>query len=113
MAKAEIKFGELGGGGEDSKCILTNTSGTATYIDSDYVTQIDYIAHSKGNNWYHLFVHCGLYTLPFYVAFGLSWHLAVIFAVHFIVDMLKARYEKINYLTDQVFHYLTSLVYLV
>ena len=28
-----------GGGGEDSKCILTNASGTAVYIDSDYVTQ--------------------------------------------------------------------------
>ena len=83
------------------------------HLMGDYVLQIDYIAHSKGNNWYHLFVHCGLYTLPFYVVFGLSWHLVVIFAVHFIVDVLKARYKKINYLTDQVFHYLTSLVYLV
>lgn len=83
------------------------------HLMGDFVLQIDYIAQSKGNNWYHLFVHCGLYILPFYVAFGYSWHLLVIFTTHFIVDMLKARYKKINYLTDQVLHYLTMLIYFV
>lgn len=83
------------------------------HLLGDYVLQIDYIAHSKGNNWYHLFVHCALYTLPFYIAFSYSWHLAVIFITHFFVDMLKARYKKINYVTDQVLHYLTSLIYFI
>ena len=30
------------------------------HLIGDYVLQIDFIAKSKGDNWYHLFVHCAL-----------------------------------------------------
>ena len=42
------------------------------HLVGDYVLQNDFIAKTKGTNWYHLFVHCTLYILPFYVAFGLT-----------------------------------------
>ena len=77
----------------------------------DYVLQNDFIAKNKGSNWYHLFVHCALYCLPFYLAFGLTWQLGVVFLTHCIIDPLKARYQKISYVTDQILHYFVSLVY--
>lgn len=82
------------------------------HLVGDYVLQSDFIAKSKGSNWYHLFVHCVLYILPFYVTFGLTWQLGFIFVTHMIIDPLKARYNKINYVTDQVLHYIVTLVYL-
>ena len=36
------------------------------HLVGDYVLQNDFIAKNKGSNWYHLFVHCALYCLPFY-----------------------------------------------
>ena len=83
------------------------------HLVGDYILQSNFIATTKGSNWYHLFVHCVLYSLPFFLAFGLTWQLPVIFVTHMIVDPLKARYEKINYLTDQIIHYLTLFVYFV
>lgn len=83
------------------------------HLLGDYPLQIDYIAQTKGKNWYHLLVHCSLYCLPFYWFFGLNWQLLVIFISHVIVDALKARYKKINYLTDQILHYAVMIVYLV
>ena len=83
------------------------------HLIGDYVLQIDFIAKTKGENWYHLFVHCTLYIVPFYICFGFVWQLAIIFIAHLIIDPLKARYNKINYWQDQVLHYLTSLLYLI
>lgn len=83
------------------------------HLLGDYVLQIDFIAKTKGENWYHMLVHCALYVLPFIIVFGLSWAVAVSFAAHFIVDNLKARHKKINYSTDQVIHYLTALLFLI
>lgn len=83
------------------------------HLIGDYVLQSDFIAKTKGENWYHLFVHCALYCLPFYLVFGVTWHLAVIFITHMLIDPMKARYNKISYTTDQVMHYLISLVYLM
>ena len=83
------------------------------HLIGDYVLQIDFIAKSKGENWYHLFVHCALYCLPFYVVFGLTWQLLVIFVSHIIVDALKARYKKISYWQDQFLHYVFMLIYFV
>ena len=79
----------------------------------DYILQSDFIAKTKGENWYHLFVHCVLYIVPFYICFGTVWQLAAIFIAHLIIDPLKARYGKINYWQDQTLHYLTSLLYLI
>ena len=83
------------------------------HLVGDYILQSNFIATTKGSNWYHLFVHCTLYSLPFFLTFGLTWQLSVIFVTHMIVDPLKARYGKINYLTDQIIHYLTLFVYFV
>lgn len=82
------------------------------HLIGDYVLQSDFLATTKGNNWYHLFVHCVLYCLPFMFEFGATWHLICIFSIHLVVDAAKARYKKINYATDQIIHYVTLLVYL-
>ena len=83
------------------------------HLAGDYVLQNDFIAQTKGSNWYHLFIHCMLYCLPFYVCFGFDWRLMVILVAHLVVDPLKARYKKINYIQDQIIHYATMLIYLV
>lgn len=83
------------------------------HLIGDYVLQTRFIAESKGKNWYHLFIHCVLYSLPFFVAFGLVWQLVVIFATHCIIDPLKARYGKINYLIDQILHYTIMAIYFI
>lgn len=83
------------------------------HLVGDYVLQTDFIAKTKGENWYHLIVHCVLYCLPFFVFFGLTWQLSFIFIIHMIIDPLKARYNKINYATDQILHYIVMLVYLI
>lgn len=85
----------------------------ACHLIGDYVLQSDFIANTKGLSWYHLFVHCVLYTVPFYLAFGLCWQLAVLFVVHIIVDQLKARYNVIPYSIDQILHYAVTLVYFI
>jgi len=83
------------------------------HLVGDYVLQSNFLAQTKGKNWYHLFVHCALYCVPFYIVFGLTWQLAVIFIAHIIIDPLKARYEKITYTQDQILHYLITLLYLI
>lgn len=79
------------------------------HLMGDYVLQLDIIANTKGKNWYHLFVHCALYCLPFYIAFGYKWQLIVIFVTHIIIDALKARYKVLSYTMDQVLHYVIAI----
>lgn len=79
------------------------------HMIGDYVLQSDFIARTKGENWYHLFVHCVLYSIPFAVVFGLTWHIGVIFVTHIVIDSLKARYKKISYFGDQFSHYIVLL----
>lgn len=83
------------------------------HLIGDYFLQSDFIAKTKGQNWYHLFVHCILYVVPFYIAFGLDLRLVIIFISHVIIDALKARYHAISYLGDQVIHYVIMIIYLV
>ena len=83
------------------------------HLIGDYVLQIDYIAKTKGENWYHLFVHCALYVLPFYICFGFDWRLALIFITHIFIDATKAKYKGINYIEDQFLHYYICLIYLL
>lgn len=83
------------------------------HLIGDYVLQIDFIAKTKGKNFYHLLVHCALYCAPFYLCFGFVWQLGVLFITHVIIDALKARYNKINYVVDQILHYLITLIYLI
>lgn len=83
------------------------------HLIGDYVLQSNFIASTKGKNWYHLFVHCVLYTVPFLIVFGWTWQLLIIFLTHMIIDPLKARYYKITYVQDQILHYVITLVYLI
>ena len=83
------------------------------HLIGDYVLQVDFIAKSKGVNMYHMFVHCALYCVPFYFLFGISLKLLFVFATHVIIDLLKARYKKIDYKTDQTLHYITLLIVLL
>lgn len=82
------------------------------HLIGDYVLQSDFIAKTKGENWYHLLIHCFLYSLPFYFVFGYSWKLIFVIIMHILIDPLKARYNKISYAMDQIVHYVTLLVYL-
>lgn len=79
----------------------------------DYILQTDFIAKTKGNNYYHLIVHCLLYCLPFYIVFGMVWQLIPLLVLHIIIDLLKAKYKLISYWLDQLLHYLTCLLYFI
>ncbi|MBP5327356.1 MAG: DUF3307 domain-containing protein [Bacteroidales bacterium] len=83
------------------------------HLIGDFLFQSRYIAETKGTNWYHLFVHCMLYAIPFYFCFGWCWQLAVITILHFPIDAAKARYGKLSYFWDQVLHYLLFLLYFI
>lgn len=83
------------------------------HLIGDYVLQIDFIAKTKGENWYHLLVHCFLYIVPYFVVFGYDYRLYVLLLSHIIIDSLKARYKKINYMTDQILHYGIAIIYLI
>lgn len=76
------------------------------HLIGDYVLQNDFIAKTKGENWYHLFVHCVLYCVPFMIVdiFSLTG-IILLFITHIIIDPLKARYNKITYTQDQLLHY--------
>jgi hypothetical protein len=82
----------------------------ACHLIGDYVLQCDYIATSKGTNWYHMFVHCFLYCVPFCIVFSIDYRIVLLFITHIFIDSLKARYKKINYVEDQVMHYLFALM---
>ena len=84
------------------------------HLVGDYPLQQDFIAKTKGENWYHLFVHCALYCVPFAVVYAIDVRLLILFITHFTTDALKARYEAIGYAYDQFLHYVIALVlYLV
>ena len=74
--------------------------------------QCDFIAKTKGSNLYHLFVHCALYCLPFVLLYGIDWKIGVLFASHIIIDVLKARFNKISYIIDQILHYIVLFIFL-
>ena len=79
----------------------------------DYILQTDFLARTKGINWWHMIAHCFLYSVPFTVVFGLDWRLLVVILSHIIIDPLKARWQKIGYATDQLLHLVVLTVYLI
>jgi hypothetical protein len=83
------------------------------HLIGDYVLQIDFIAKTKGSNWYHLFVHSALYCVPFILIYELDWKIAILFITHMIIDSLKARWNKISYMNDQLLHYILLLMFLL
>ncbi len=71
----------------------------------DYVLQTNFIAESKGSNWYHMIVHCVLYAWPFAVFYGFDYHILVLIFTHLAIDAGKARWHEISYVQDQVMHF--------
>lgn len=80
------------------------------HMIGDYVLQSTFIATTKGTNWYHLFVHCFLYCVPFAIMLGINESLGLVFVAHCVIDPLKARWNKISYVSDQILHYLTLIL---
>ena len=82
------------------------------HLFGDYILQNDYIARMKKNSWYHMAVHCFLYSFPFLTILnGVS--VGLLFLSHFIIDTLKARYQKTPQLQDQGLHFfILGLLYL-
>lgn len=83
----------------------------ACHMIGDYVLQSDYIARTKGENVWHLLVHCLLYTVPFAYVFGINLNLLALFISHFVIDIEKAKYKAINYETDQLAHFIVMFVF--
>lgn len=79
------------------------------HLIGDYVLQIDFIAKTKGENFYHLFVHCVLYLVPFILVGVWTNLIWFIFATHLIIDYNKATLNSIDYKTDQILHYVVLL----
>ena len=82
-----------------------------SHMMGDYVLQIDFLAHTKGQNWWHLFAHCITYTLPFAVLIGFDWRIIVLLITHFVIDTAKARFNLISYLQDQILHLIVLVIY--
>ena len=83
------------------------------HLVGDYILQSNFIATTKDENLYHLFVHCVLYILPFIIYFGFTWQAIVVFISHFIIDISKCRYHWINYFQDQLLHYIVLGIYFI
>ena len=79
----------------------------------DYVFQTDFLARTKGENWWHMLAHCVTYTTPFVCFFGFDSNIAVLLLSHLIIDSAKARYKKINYVSDQLLHIGVLAIYLM
>lgn len=81
----------------------------------DYVLQGEFIAQTKGKNFYHLIIHSVLYSVPFYFIFQMQlqtmWPLMIFLVfTHVIIDSAKATYGTINYFQDQVIHFIVLIV---
>ena len=85
----------------------------ASHFIGDYVLQTDFLAKTKGDNIWHLFIHSVLYSLPFMIAFGFNWKVPFIIGTHIVIDALKARYKVINYVADQVLHLMVLVIYVI
>lgn len=83
------------------------------HMVGDYVLQNDFIAKTKGKNMWHMISHCITYCTPFAFVFGVNYKLILIFIIHMITDLLKAKYNKINYTQDQVIHMLSLLIFFI
>lgn len=78
----------------------------------DYILQPDFIAKTKGSNWWHLIVHCFVYSFPFAFYFGSDWRLIVVLVTHFIIDMLTHRFGIVDKICDQLLHLIVLTMYL-
>lgn len=82
---------------------------TACHTVGDYVLQNDFLARTKGENWWHLLVHCVLYVVPFAAIFGIDQRIFWLFSSHALIDAMKARWKVIGYASDQIAHVVMML----
>lgn len=76
----------------------------------DYFLQTEFMASNKGNDWYILFIHSLLYTLPFTICFRMDFRILFLLVTHFIIDALKAKYKIITLWQDQSLHFLIIII---
>lgn len=81
------------------------------HMIGDYVLQTDFLAKTKGENWWHMIAHCITYTLPFAILISPDWKIFFLFASHMVIDTLKARAKVIDYFEDQALHIACLVVY--
>ena len=79
----------------------------------DYVLPTDFLAKTKSENWWHLIAHSVTYSTLFFCLFGFDWRIIVLLLSHIIIDSAKARYKKINYVSDQLLHIAVMGIYLM
>ena len=93
------------------------------HMFGDYFLQTDYLAKNKAKDNYILLAHCVLYSLGIGIVFGIfgitltTIDLALISAIHYPIDYLKARGitpkligDKNALILDQAIHYITLLL---
>ena len=85
----------------------------ACHMIGDYVLQSDFLAKTKGDNLWHLIVHCVTYTIPFAIVFGFDMRIIWLIIMHIIIDYAKAKLKVLDYATDQVLHILALFVYVI
>lgn len=70
------------------------------HLLGDYFFQSEYIADTKGKNWYHLFIHCVLYSFPFvyFMDIKSKW---CIFLFHILL-LTRLRPDTIKLLMDRI-----------
>ncbi len=86
----------------------------ACHFVGDFAFQSTWMSIEKGKSWEVNFYHCATYTAVF-VLFAHTSPLAtlVLFATHFVVDPLKARYKLIGPIwLDQLLHFITIFLIL-
>lgn len=81
----------------------------ACHMLGDYALQPDFLARTKGENWWHLLAHCVLYVVPFTVVFGVDQRICWLLVSHALIDALKARWHVIGYAQDQTAHILVMI----
>lgn len=78
------------------------------HLIGDYVLLSDFIAKTKGENFYHLIIHCVLYVVPFVCVGVYTPLLLFIFVTHLGIDYFKTG-EKLDYMIDQILHYVVLI----
>lgn len=82
----------------------------AGHYIGDYGLQSSWMADNKGKSWYVAIAHAATYTAAVAVAAMLAGvtlpidAVFVLFASHFLIDSVKARWGWIGMWTDQVLH---------
>jgi uncharacterized protein DUF3307 len=86
----------------------------ACHFVGDFAFQSTWMTIEKGKSWEVNFYHSATYTAVFLLfAHPSSLATAILFATHFVIDPLKARYKVIGPIwLDQLLHLITIVLIL-